>query len=147
MPTNPADDFRIFEGTEHMFFGLPDPFAVIREETEAGLKRQVADTELISIVAHGEPKFIATGAQSPDGTMHATDFGFCFRATMTVAFNQGRSEEVLEAALTFLFGGLNRREGVRLKTHSDLHAEADRNFREELFEQRFRAFCAEQAKS
>ena len=89
MPINPADDFRIFEGTEHMFFGLPDPFAVIRQETEAGLKRQVADTELISIVAHGEPKFIATGTKSEDGTMHATDFGFSFRATMTVAFNQG----------------------------------------------------------
>lgn len=146
MPTNPADDFRIFEGAEHMFFGLPDPFGVIREETEAGLKRQVPDTELVSIVAHGEPRFIATGAKSDDGTMHATDFGFCFRATMTVAFNQGRNEEILESALTFLFGGLSRSEGVRLKTYSDLHAEADRNFREELLEQRFRVFISEQAR-
>jgi hypothetical protein len=41
--TDARDDFGVFEGSEHMFYGLSDPFALIRAEVESSLKAQVAD--------------------------------------------------------------------------------------------------------
>ena len=61
-----TDDFSAFSGAEHMFFALKDPFGMIRQETEAGLRRQVPDCVLERIETFGEPKFLTLGRKTQD---------------------------------------------------------------------------------
>jgi len=142
MPAAPDDDFRAFEGREPMFFGLRDPYGLIRTEVEDALRQQVADTLVLSIATHGEPKFLTLGKKSADEQMIVSDFAFCVRAKLTVLFDEQRKGELIETTLTFLFGNIDTN-AKRFRRHIDLHAEAERCFDDDIFKQRFLAFRAE----
>src|SRR5689334_12077589 len=100
MPASPDDDFTPFAGSEHMFFGLRDPFGLIREEVEEGLREQVPDTEVVSIATLEKPKFLTLGRKTDDeNRVVVTHFAFCLRARLTVLFDERRKGEVIEATL------------------------------------------------
>lgn len=141
MPADPRDDFGAFAGTEHMMFGLSDPFGLIREETEKGLRRQVPDTILERIATQGEPKFLTLGKKVGDGSqIVVSHFGFCVRARLSVSYEGGTRHEEIESLLTFLFGEVDQPGAERCRTHFDLHGDAERNFTGDAFRARFIAF-------
>lgn len=141
MPADPRDDFGAFTGTEHMMFGLSDPFGMIRQETEQGLRHQVPDTILERIATQGEPKFLTLGKKTDDGShIVVSHFGFCVRARLSVSFARGTQREEIESLLTFLFGNVDQPGAERCRTHFDLHGDAERNFTDEAFRARFIAF-------
>jgi hypothetical protein len=142
MPARPEDDFSVFAGREQMFFGLRDPYGLIRSEVEAGLREQIADTEVFSIVTLGEPKFLTLGRKAGEEQLVVSHFAFCVRAQLTVLFDEGRKGELIEATLTFLFGDVDS-SAKRYRRHFDVHAEAERGFEDAVFKQRFLAFRAE----
>jgi hypothetical protein len=141
MPAHPQDDFSAFEGSEHMFFGLRDPFGMIRTEIENALREQVPDTVLASVSISGKPKFLTLGRKSEDG-QHAvvTHFGFCARARLAVLFDEGRKGELIEATLTYMFGNVDVAGSQTCRTHFDLHEDADRHYDDEVFKRRFMTF-------
>lgn len=145
MPAGPDDDFSPFAGSEHLFFGLRDPFGLIREEIEQGLREQVSDTELLSIATLEKPKFLTLGRKTDDEQVIVTHFAFCLRARLTVLFDERRKGEVLEAALTFLFGNVDQPGKQRFRRHFDMHAAADQHFDDAELKRRFLAFRAEMA--
>lgn len=141
MPADPRDDFAVFAGTEHMFYQLRDPYRMIRDETRAALRLQVADTEVESIACTGAPKFLTLGRKIEDGTrMIVTYFGFCVRARLTLTCDAGRQRDELDAALSFLFGRIDEPGRETSRVHIDVHADAERCITDEVFQQRFVAF-------
>lgn len=140
MPASPDDDFSAFQGREHMFFGLRDPFGLIRSEVEDSLRQQIADTEVVSIATLGEPKFLTLGRKVDDGAqVVVTHFGFAVRAKLTVLFDQRRKGELIESLLTFLFGDVDT-SNKRFRRFIDVHADAERCFEDAVFKERFLAF-------
>lgn len=141
MPASPDDDFSPFAGSEHLFFGLRDPFGLIRQEVEQSLREQISDTEVISITTLEKPKFLTLGRKTED-ELHVvvTHFAFCLRARLTVLFDARRKGEVLEATLSFLFGNVDQPGKERFRRHFDLHEDAERHFDEEKLKDRFLAF-------
>jgi hypothetical protein len=138
MPASPDDDFSAFRGHEHMFFGLRDPFGLLRSEVEASLRQQLADTEVLSIATLGEPKFLTLGRKEGEQVI-VSQFAFAVRARLTVLFDERRKGEVLEATLTFLFGGVDTAD-KRFRRFIDLHEEGERCFDDAVFKERFLAF-------
>ena len=146
MPADPRDDFGELAANEHMLFGLADPYRMIRDETEAALRRQVSDTEIESIVCAGTPKYLTLGKQVDGGTqVRVTFFGFCVRARVALTYNAGRDRDELDTALTFLFGRVDEPDHQVSTMHFDLHADADRAFDDAVFHDRFIAFRARYA--
>jgi hypothetical protein len=144
MQTPAQDDFSAFAGSEHMFFGLEAPYALIRTEVEAGLRRQISDSVLERLETHGEPKFLTLGRKTADPSkVVAAHFGFSVRARLTVSHAAGAKRDTLEAALTFLFVNVDLPGDERCRTHFDLHGDAVRNFTDERFKERFLSFRAE----
>lgn len=141
MPASPDDDFSAFHGQEHMFFGLRDPFGLLRQEVEDALSEQVAGTEVLSIATLGEPKFLTLGRKADDEQVVVTHFGLAVRARVTVLFDARRKGEVLEALVTLLFGGVDTT-AKRYRRHFDVHEEATRCFDDAVFKERFLAFRA-----
>jgi hypothetical protein len=139
MPASPDDDFSAFLGQEHMFFGLRDPFGLIRSEVEEGLRQQIADTEVVSIATVGEPKFLTLGRKAEGEQVVVTHFAFAVRAKLTVLFDERRKGELIEALLTFLFGDVDTNE-KRFRRFIDVHADAERGFDDAAFKERFLAF-------
>lgn len=141
MPARDEDDFSAFVGSEQMFFGLRDPYGMIREELQRALREQIPDTEVVSIATLGEPKFLTLGRKGDGGEhMLVTHFAFAVRARVAVLFDERRKGELLEAALTFLFADVDVPGAQKVRTHFDLHQDADKNFSDELFKQRFMSF-------
>jgi hypothetical protein len=136
------DDFRVFDGSKHMFFGVREPFGMIRDEVEIAFKRQVPDSVIEHIGAYDKPKFLTIGMRTDDKKkVTVSAFGVCFRARIEVRFNAGADREVLDATLTFLFRGVDG-PNLQSRMHLDLHADADQTFNDEAFEKRFLAFRA-----
>ncbi len=143
MPAGPNDDFTAFEGSEHMFFGLRDPFGLIRSEVEDALCEQVKDTRVVSIATLEAPKFLTLGRKTEDASsVVVTHFAFCLRARIAVLFDDERKGELIEATLSFLFGNVDRPGEERFRRHFDLHADASTHFDDEQLKQRFLAFRA-----
>jgi len=141
MPAAPKDDFRIFAEHEHMFFGLGDPFGMIREEIETTLRKQVPDTVIERIQAFDAPKFLTLCKKTDDPSkVIVAHFGFCFRAHLFATFDGGSERALIDAALTFLFCNVDSPGQERCRTHFDLNDDAPANFTDELFQQRFLAF-------
>jgi hypothetical protein len=139
---DPRDDFTIFEGAEHMFFGMVDPFGAMRSELTDQLRKQVADTEVESIRCEGEPKWLTIGKRGEDTTqLVVTYFGVCYRARVVVAVGYGR--EQLVATLTFLFGRWDDPIQQRCRTHFDFHGDAETAYADDRFRERFLAFRAD----
>jgi hypothetical protein len=93
---DPRDDFRGFEGKEHMFFGLVDPFRIIRRDLEEGFAKQVQDTVVEAITMQGEPRFLTLGRRtSEDAMVIVTSFAFCLRAAVSVTYAGGERHETL----------------------------------------------------
>jgi hypothetical protein len=144
MPADPRDDFRVFAGNEHMFFTLRDPYRTIRDETEAALRRQVADTAITSITCTDPPKFLTLGKKIDDGTRIAVSFfAFCLRARIALTYDAGQQHDELSATLSFLFGRIDEPGHETSRVHVDVHADAERAFTDEGFQQRFVAFRTE----
>ena len=136
-----GDDFRAFAGAEHMFFGLKDPFGMIREVTETGLRGQVADTVLERIETFGEPKFLTLARKTQDPSkVIVAHFAFSVLARLHVTSAGGTYREVIDAALTFMFGNVDVPESSTCRTHFDVHGDAQLNFNDDRFEERFLAF-------
>jgi hypothetical protein len=141
MPADPRDDFGVFTGHEHMFFGIRDPFRMIRDETVSMVRRQVEDTEVDSIVCAGEPKYLTLGRKLDDGAqVVVTWFGFCVHARVALHYDGGRQRDELPSVLTFLFGRVDEPGQEVSRVHLDVHADAERGFTDDVFHQRFLAF-------
>lgn len=140
MPADPRDDFGIFEDHEHMFFGIGDPFAMIREETTNILQQQVPGTEIESIQCHGEPNWLTLGRKIPDDPQHIVlgHFAFCFRCKLSVAAPGGA--EVLDATMTFMFGDMDKPGEQKMRVDMALHADAAAAITPDAFQQRFLEF-------
>lgn len=137
------DDFSAFDGAEHMFLGLNDPFGMIRQETETMLRRQVADSVLERIETLGEPKFLTLGRKTDDASkVVVAHFAFSVLARLHVSFAAGTKHEVIGAALTFMFGNVDVPAGATRQSHFDLHRDAQVNFTDERFQERFLSFRA-----
>lgn len=136
-----SDDFGIFDESQHMFFGLSDPSAWIRESIESMLSSQVPDTDVESIAAYGEPKWLTLGRKKEDdpNKVIVTAFAVCFRAT--VRARTPRATEDLEATFTGCFKGLGGGSSEpSSRTWLDLHADAETAFDEEALQARFLEF-------
>jgi hypothetical protein len=139
--TDARDDFSVFAGSEHMFYGLSDPFVLVRTEVESSLRAQVPDTLVDSIVAHGTPKFLTLGRKVGDGTkIVVTYFATCFPARITVGYDAGRKREELAATFTLLVGRVDEPGKQLARTFLDVHADAAQGFTDETFEARFMQF-------
>jgi hypothetical protein len=137
MRSDPRDDFSIFAGREHMFFGLTEPFAMIREEIESSLRKQVADVVVERIAGRDEPKFLTLGKKIEDGSkMIVTAFAFAFSSTIDVSSSHGK--ERLDATVTFLFRDVDKPGSEKCRTYVDLNADAPRGLTE--VQERFLAF-------
>jgi hypothetical protein len=136
------DDFTVFADSEHMFFGIDDPYGFVRAQIEAALRAQVADTEVVRIRAHGAPRFLTLGRRVDEGSaMVVTHFGICVRTDVSVAF--GGQREVLPGTFTVLFGRVDE-PGERVQqVFFDLHGDAEIAYGEDTFRERFLAFRAE----
>jgi hypothetical protein len=144
MPADPRDDFRVFAGNEHMFFTLRDPYRMIRDEIEASLRRQVSDTEIISIACTDPPKFLTLGKKIGDGTRVAVSFfAFCVRTRIALTYDAGQQRDELSATLSFLFGRIDEPGRETSRIHVDVQADAERAFTDEVFQERFAAFRTE----
>lgn len=140
MPADPRDDFSIFGDSEHMFFNLKDPFAMIREEVEAALRRQVADTQVLAFRCFDEPKWLtlARKIEGDDSKVTVGHFAVCFRSYVTVLASHG--EEQLDATITLLFRDIDRPGEERMSLSMDLFADALRAFDDEVLQRRFMEF-------
>jgi hypothetical protein len=144
VPADPRDDFRVFAGSEHMFFTLRDPYRMIRDEIESLLRRQVGDTAVTAIVCTDPPKFLTLGRKIDDGARIAVGyFAFCVRARIALTCDAGQQHDELPAALTFLFGRIDEPGHETSRVHVDVHADGDRAFTDDMFQERFAAFRAE----
>ncbi len=139
--TGNVDDFSIFEGTEHMFFGLAEPFAMIREELEEVFVSQIESSRVHAIIAKGEPKFLTIGYRSePDeGKVVVTHYGVCFQANIDVENDDDRVPE-LPLTMTVCVGRLDQPGEESMQTWVHLLEDADGAFEQETFEQRFMEF-------
>jgi hypothetical protein len=139
-----VDDFSAFAGQEHMFFGLSDPYAMIRDEAESTLRKQVPDTILESIATFDKPKFLTIGRKTDDPNKVVVSwFAFCVRATLSLSYNAGGSRESMPTTITFMFGRVDERGRELCRTFFDVNADAEPCFSDELFERRFLAFRRE----
>jgi hypothetical protein len=139
VPADPRDDWAAFAGREEMFYGLPDPFGQIRAEVQAGLRRQVADAELVKITTSEEPKLATAAREVNEGRqLEVTAFAFMFRAKLDVCSGPGGvRQDKLDAAVTMMFGRLDRPGEQTSRTYFDLNADAAKNFDDEVLKQRF----------
>lgn len=143
--TEPRDDFSIFAGAEHMFFGLQAPYAYFREQIEAPLQEQVPGTLVERIVCFEQPKWLTLGRKIEGDERHVTvgHYGVCFRCTVDV--RAGDYVESLDATVTALFCDVDR--DARARISMDVHADAVRAFDDAVFQQRFLAFRHENSLS
>jgi hypothetical protein len=143
MAADPRDDFSGFAGSEHMFFGLTDPYRLIRDDVERALRKQVADTVVDAITMIGEPKFRTIGRKTdvPNRVIVA-HFGFCLRATLVVRSESSGRRDTMPATLTLLFGHVDVRGRETSEFHIDLHGDAPAAFEDATFERRFLKFRA-----
>lgn len=139
--TGNADDFSIFAETEHMFFGLAEPFTVIREELEEVFVSQVESSRLHAITARGEPKFLTMGYRSEEDEdkVVVTHYGACFQALVDVENDEDREPE-LPITMTLCVGKLDQPGSESMQTWVHVLDDADAAFEQETFEQRFMAF-------
>jgi hypothetical protein len=142
VPADPRDDFGVFEGREHLFHGLADPFALVRDEVEATLRRQLPGGVVESIVTYDEPKWLTIARRGEPGALVVASFGVCFRARIAMAIGYGRED--VTATLTFLFGRWEDPEQQRMRTYFDLHADAAAGFDDDVLGLRLRAFHDEE---
>ena len=141
MAADPRDDFTAFAGAEHMLFQLRDPYRMIREEVEAGLRRQVQDTEVTAIACGEHPKFLTLGRKTDDGaSILVSHFGFCVRARIALTYDAGAGREELAAALTFLFGRVDEPGRETRRVFLDVHGDAEQAYTDEGFQARFVKF-------
>lgn len=144
MASSPTDDFGAFAGKEHMFFGLAEPYTLIRAELESGLRKQVPDSVLERIETHGEAKFLTLGRKTPDPSkVVVAHYGFSVLARLSVSYAAGAKREVIETAITFLFVNVDLPGEEKFRTHFDLHGDVARNFTDERFQEWFLSFRAE----
>ena len=124
-----------------MFFGLSQPFEVIREELESCFVEQVPSSRLHSIVADGQPKFLTMGHRHEDDEekVVVTHYGVCFQATIDVE-SEGHREPELRCTMTLCVGQLDQPGEERMQTWMHLHTDADAAFEEEAFKERFLDF-------
>jgi hypothetical protein len=139
------DDFRVLDEHRHMFFGLSDPYGLLRSVVSDGLREQVQDTEVVSIRAHGEPSWLTAGVRHPEAPSQlvVTRFGLAVRASLHARSESLGLDQVLEAGITLLFARVNERGREQSRSFLDLHADAERTL--ERFESRFLAHGREQA--
>lgn len=137
-----ADDWSAFAGREHMFFGLTEPFALMRREVEAGLTQQVSDTVVVAIRTQGVPHHLTLGKKTADPTKIIVSFvGFAVQAEIE-ATSEGQTHR-LPSTLTFVFGRVDERGHETARSWIDLGADAAAAFDEDHFRERFLAFRAE----
>ncbi len=136
-----SDDFGIFAGSEHMFFGLDDPFAWIRAAIQDALASQVEGTVVESIVSFDAPKWRTLGRKQEDDAnkIVVTAFAFCFRATVTA--KSPTATEALGSTFTACFKGLGgSAKEPKSRCWLDLHDDAAGAFEDDAFENRFLEF-------
>lgn len=144
MPADPRDDFSVLEGSEHMLFGLADPFAVIRREVERYLVLQSPDTVVEAIVGLGDPKWLTITRRDPgQSTMTVTGFALCMRARITSSI--GYASEDAAATVTILCIRWDQPARELIRAYVDLGDHGAPGFTDEAVQHRLLAFRAEVA--
>ena len=148
MAADPRDDFRVLDDTEHLLFGLDDPFAVLRREVTRYLQQQSPDTEVEQIACRGEPKWLTLTRRTDVGlgtapAMTVTGFGLCVEATITSG--AGYASEQAAATITLLCCRWDQPKRELVRAFVDLGADAGPGFSDEAFQHRLLAFRHEVA--
>jgi hypothetical protein len=136
------DDFQIFGGQEHMFFGIANPYEFIRYEIEEALRNAPPHLKVEQIAAYGNPKWVTLVRQADaGGNAPISHYGVSFKAKLIVSHPQALANGVVDVVMTFFFGNIDRPE-PRKKSIFDLK-NTEHKFRDELFTERFIAFRLE----
>jgi hypothetical protein len=142
MPADPRDDFGVLEGSEHLLFGLEDPYAVIRREVVSYLTLQAPDTVVDKIAAYGDSKWLTVNRR--DGNeLVVTGFAMCVRAR--IASSVGYAAEESDAAITLLCCRWDEPEHALVRAFVDLGTAADLGYTDEAIQTRLFAFRTEVA--
>ena len=126
-----------------MFFGLDEPYAMIRAQIEETLRAQVAGTEVAAIRGLGEPLWVSLGRKleaEPD-KVQIGHFAFCFRCALDLGTPRGR--ERLQACVTFMFRDIDIEGGAQSRYFLDLGEDADKAFDKDILTHRFLEFRGE----
>jgi hypothetical protein len=137
------DDWSAFQGREHMFFGLTEPFAMMRGEVEGGLRKQVADTVVDAIRTQGAPLFLTIGKKIPGDASHVVVRFAGFAVQAEIVATTAGARHTLSSTLTFVFGRLDEPGAQTSRVWIDLGPDAAPAFTDDVFQQRFLAFRAE----
>jgi dienelactone hydrolase len=137
---DPRDDFAVLAEREHLMFGLPDPYDVIRAAVEAELAELAPAAVLDAIELHGDPKWLTIVRRDGDGRGTVVQLGFCAGARLAITTDY--AHEQLAATLTFLVGDWDDpdRPHGRYRAHLDLDAGAEAGLDDEVFRRRFQEF-------
>lgn len=135
------DDFAIFADSTHMFFGVDEPFAMLRSELESMFRQQIASSRVNAIKAVGEPKFLTMGHRldGDDDKVVVTHYGVCFQCVIDVETDDHRERE-LWCTMTVAFGEIDQPGEERMQSWMDLQADADPAFEEDAFKAKFLEF-------
>jgi hypothetical protein len=145
MPADPRDDFGAFAGSEHFLTWLRDPYAMIREAIEDGVRHNVADTIVDSIATFDVPYFVFDGPWFPARTRSAgggadprvTCAGFCVALRCAVRTPSLGRSEILVGALTVMMGRIDKPGRETMRVMFDPHGDFQRAFNEQTLKRRF----------
>jgi hypothetical protein len=139
--SDPRDDFGIFAETTHMFFGVDEPFAMLRSELEDMFRQQIASSRINAIKTVGEPKFLTMGhrLEGDEDKVVVTHYGVCFQCSIDVETDDHREPE-LWCTMTVAFGDLDQPGDERMQAWMDIGGDADAAFEEEAFKGKFLEF-------
>jgi len=144
MAADPRDDFRVLQDSEHMLFGLDDPYGVIRREVARYLQTVTPDLEVERIACHGDPKWLTiTRRLGTTTTMTVTGFGLCLHATITSGV--GYASDQAAAVITLLCVRWDEPARELVRAFVDLGADGEAGFTDEAFQHRLLAFRSEVA--
>lgn len=145
MAADPRDDFGVLEGTEHLLFGLADPYAVIRREVVRYLAQTEPELELERIECLEEPKWLTATRRLDPSNLELTvsGFGLCVPATLT--FGSGYGSEQARSTITILCARWHEPAREVIRAYVDLGLDADAGYTDDAFRARLDVFRTEMA--
>lgn len=133
------DDFSVLDAYRHMFFGLSDPPAQLREFVEQSLREQVPGTETLALRAVQTPLFLTAGLrlENEPSKVVVTRFGSVVHIEATLRTPAEREPQRLEVAVTMLFANVHLRGGERSRFYLDVGGDVHDALNEAHFARRF----------
>jgi hypothetical protein len=137
--TEREDDFRVFDGQEHMFFGIANPWGFIRYEIEEALRSSPPHFQVEQITAYDTPKFLTLCREADaDGNATISHYGFSFKAKLKVSHPQVGTDVVMDMIMTCFFADIDQPKPRKVAIFDLKNTEG--KFTDEIFTERFIQF-------